>query len=598
MEDIVSQIENASSERASEQKNRNDLYHEICLRYRLARKTFSSFLRNYLKKDFINILYITAEEPPTDYIMSFQRQYPDKAIKVLIPLFNIDNDKTGKAFAKIDYFMHGKMNSASLCHVRSGVHNVQIFGIYTENFSKIENHKDIYSMKNLAEFVKAARKAAHVLKPDIIHAENIPLLMGLELENSWLSGSPIKYVQSVYNYQMFKDTEPFITAVTFANKNEMKRICSDKNIRKNLSIIFNTELPKTVNKTLAYINYILKKYDEYRKNVGAEKDSQENVILKRMDERILRLFPKMAYKDKSLYNPLYYSLKCANAKILYSKPEEEPKWADSVKNILSLPIKSNIDNDNKIHSEFDTDNFKEVRFLNKRYVLREFSQKRIELKFIDLNIFAEEDVNIHGYLDSFYRAPLFFIPLNEYTDLQYIKTVSLAVLKAFELKKNIQVIFNYPKNMNNTYLNSLLDFFESQHILRGKWLALEGKINIPQFVSGADMILIPSDNYLKIENFLFNALKYGCIPVLSKNGFTNSGISDIFDDLNNGCVFRAKSDSEDSTSEYENVFLKALDFYTNNNTCWNPIIKNAMNYDYTYDFETLEKYNSIYEELL
>ena len=598
MEDIVSQIENSSLERDPEPKDSNDLYHEIRLRYRLVRKNLSSFLRNHLKKDFVNILYITAEEPPVDYIMNFQRQYPDKIIKVLFPIFDTDNNKTGKACTKIDYYLRGKMCSALLYRIHSGADNIQSFGIYSESFSKIKQPCDIYNFKNLAEFVKAARKTALILKPDIIHADNIPFLAGLELEGRWLSGFPIKYAQFVHNYQMFKDAEPFITAITLANKNEMKKICSDKSIRKNIAIIFNTELPKTVNKTRAYINYILKKYDEYRKNVSIEKDSQENVILKRMDERILRLFPKMAYKNKSMYNPLYFSLKQANAKVLHSEPDENPEWTNSVNNILSLPKKSIIINENKIHREFDTENYKEVRFLNKKYVLREFSQKRIELRFIDLGVFAEENVNIRGYLDSFYKAPLLFIPLNEYTDQQYIKTASLAVLRAFELKKNIQVIYNFPKNLNNTYLNSLLDFFESQHVLRGKWLALEGKINIPQFVSGADLILIPSDNYLKTENFLFYALKYGCIPVLSKNGFNNCDISDIFDDLNNGCAFRAKSDSEDSISEYENALLKALDLYTNNNTCWNPIIKNAMNYDCSYDFKTLEKYNNVYGELL
>ena len=152
--------------------------------------------------------------------------------------------------------------------------------------------------------------------------------------------------------------------------------------------------------------------------------------------------------------------------------------------------------------------------------------------------------------------------------------------------------------MNCDYLKKMFDFFESQHVLNGKWLALEGKINFPQFVSGADMILIPSDNCLKMENCLYNALRFGCIPILSQNSYINSGISDIFDDLINGCVFRAKSDSVENGSEYEYVFLKALDFYTNNNTCWNPIIKNALNYDSSYDFETLEKYNNIYEELL
>ena len=593
-----SQIKNNTDTDLSKDYGRADLSYEFRIYYRLARKKISCFLRNSLKKNFIEILYITTDEPPVDYITSLQKQYPDKIIKVLIPIFNKEDNHINNSSFKIYYYMQGKTDSATLYKISEYGNNVQVYGVYTDEFSTIANKQDIYEFKNLSRFAKIARQAALKLKPDFIHAENVPFLTGLELENNWLAGYPIKYIQSVQNYTIVKDTEPFIAAITFANKNELNKICNDNVIRSCIAAIFKTNPPKTTKKTMAYINYILKKYDEYRKNINREEDTRENVSLRRMNERISKIFPKMLYKNEILYNPLPFSLKQASKRIVRSESVDKPLWAKTISDIITLPMKCNLNNEHKLHDKYNIDNFRDVRFLNKKYVTREFSQKRIELKFFDVSIFEEEDVGIRGYLEPMYKTPLFFISINEFTGLQDIKTSSLAILKAFELGKNIQVIYNFPKGLNNDYLNSLFDFLESKTALKGKWLALEGKINQPQFLSAADMILIPSDNCLKIENLLYNALKYGCIPLISRNSFLNNNISDIFDDLNTGCVFKTNPVQEEGISEYESLFLKALDFYTKNNTSWNLIVKNALSYDSGWDFESIEKYNNLYDDLI
>ena len=165
------------------------------------------------------------------------------------------------------------------------------------------------------------------------------------------------------------------------------------------------------------------------------------------------------------------------------------------------------------------------------------------------------------------------------------------------MRKTLQVIYNYPKGLNNNYLNSLLDFFESQPALNGKWLAIEGALNERQFYSAADMILIPSGEFSGVEKIFYGALKNGCIPVLSKSNCPNSTIPDILDDISTGCVFK-NGVQNDNDTEYESAFFKALEFYTHNTTSWNPIVKNALNYECDWDFETTEKYNGLYDEII
>ena len=596
MGESVSQIRNINKQNVIASFIGTDFFHEFTLQYRLLRKNISTFIRHSLQKNFIDILYVTGENCPADYITALQKQYPDKIIKVIMPLFKI-TDNVEKTSIKINYFLQNQVHDAHVYKIPIDYSNIQVYGIYTDVFSQTENEQDIFDIRYLSHYVKAVRKTALKLKPDIIHADNIPLLMGFELDGRWISGYPIKFIQILHNFSMYKNEEPFWAAINLANKNEMKKICCDNAIKNNLSVIFNTDKIKTYKNAKAYVNYILKKYSEYRKNVNIDEMTRENAAMKRMNERILKMFPKMNSSNENMFNPMSYSANHTNVLAMNSLSEEKPLWANSISNIISVPVKySKIDND-KIHDPFDTENFRDIRFLNKKYLVREFSEKRIELKFFDINMFKEE-MNIRGYFDSFYKAPLFFIPISEYSNLQDIKAVSLAILKAFELRKNIQVIYNCPKNLDNSYLKSLIDFFESQNALNGKWVFLEGKINLPQFMSAADMILIPSGDCYGIEKTLYTALRNGCIPVTAKNCFSANNLSDIFDDLSTGCMFKNNEITEDKISDYESVFFKALEFYNNNSTCWNSIIKNAMNYNCDWDFNSLEIYNNLYDDLL
>ena len=98
MGDDVSQIENIDVSKQSDMADSVDIQKEFRIQYRLLRKKLSLYWREIFKKNFVDILYITAQKPPIDFIISMQKQYPDKVIKVLTPSSKeLENNKRARS---------------------------------------------------------------------------------------------------------------------------------------------------------------------------------------------------------------------------------------------------------------------------------------------------------------------------------------------------------------------------------------------------------------------------------------------------------------------------------------------------------------------
>ena len=114
------------------------------------------------------------------------------------------------------------------------------------------------------------------------------------------------------------------------------------------------------------------------------------------------------------------------------------------------------------------------------------------------------------------------------------------------------------------------------------------------------MILIPQRyNTTSIEHLI--AMKYGCVPIVSKIGHLNDLIPDIFDDISGGCGLKTKLSlltNEDANQLFLTPVLKAINLYQNNPNSWNLLIKNCLLKDFSWNFKILEKYDKVYQELL
>lgn len=580
-----------------------DFLYDCKTQFRFLRKNISAFLRRKLKKDFKEILIVTAENPPIDYILAFKKQYPDKNIKVLIPLHDLENaEKTNISF---EFYSQNKTYEARLYKLPKNANNIEIYGLFSVSFS---GH-DISKLQYLAPFMKALRICVKSLKPEVVHSDNLPFFLGAEFESKM--AYPVKVLQVIDDFGKYEaeKTEAFWAAINLVNKAGMKKICRDKIIQKCMASLFNLHNTKHFSQMRDCLEFIYQNYEKFRSTIDRNEEIDENVLFRRMNIQVLKLFPDLRCEDSSNYNSIYFTLKKADFWATISKSyyddilENKEICGCLAKRIEQTKSKSTyllvgyevprI----KLYQPFDVDNFRELRAKNKSHLLKEFSEKRVKTRFVDLSLFKDENYVIKGYLDSFFDAPLIFAKFS--TDI-FNEGVDIAfdvILKLFEQRKNIQVIINISQGLKNNFVKSWVEFLEQNSALDGRWLFINDEINVEQFYAAADIALFPTRANIPDKEH-YKAMKFGCIPVASRSGILNDTVTDIFDDMISGCGFKTKSSlltKANANEIYLETLSKALNLFINTNSSWNLLIKNAMNYDSGWNFEVIEKYNEIYE---
>ncbi len=581
--------------------NDADLMYDFKAKFRLIRKKVSSFIRKRTKREFKEILLITRGEIPADYIPAFRKQYPDKEISVLCPLHRIE----GQEKFRFEYYLQNRMNTAVLYKLPKNRNNIKIYGLYSEAFSG----QDLTRFQFLAPYIKSVRECAKKMKPDVIHACNIPFFLGAEFEGKY----PVKVFQTIHDFTQFEmnKVETFWASVNLVDRQNMKKLCRDKIIKKCIASLFNLHNTKRFYQMRECLDFIYRNYFKFRKYIDKCEDIDENILFNRLNARTLKLFPQIAYEDETFYNPVFYSIKKADfwstvSKTYYQDIYQRPEFFGKIeRQLLETKSKSSYVSfgcqipQEKLYQAFNTENFREQRAKNKKYILKEFSAERIKTKFVDISLFKDEECIIRGYLDSFYYAPLIFCTFKPDIFAQGIDIAFNTILKLFELNKNIQFIFNIPNGLKNHYIKSCIDFMEKNSAFNGRWLFIDGNINLAQFFASADMTFLPQrENVTTTEHYM--AMKYGCVPIAARSGIYNDTIADIFDDITYGCGFKTKTTlyTNDNVNEiFLAAVIKALNLYTKNPASWNLLIKNAMNYDSGWNFKIIEKYNEIYENL-
>ena len=627
-----------------------DLLYLAKTHLRLLRKKACSFMRNKMQRNFKNIVYLTLDCPPftsnstrkdspIEFIEEMRKQYPDYDIRVLIPIINLDEDfrpskklvlniegkqKTlEKTLISFNFFLQNKKQPAIVYKFPKNKSNIQVYGLCSPAFSFCKDISELAKLQYLAPFVKSARIAIKKLKrddfiPDIVHSENIPFYLGGEFE--FKLPYQIKVLQGIKDFTQVTSakTEAFWAAINLADENSMKKICRDPMIKKCVATLFNLHNTKRFCQMKDCLHYIYKNYYKFRKYVEQGEAVDENFIFNRLNARTTQLFPQMAQGDKLYFNPLLHSIKRADkwavsSKTYYKEIFENRSLTGNVFRLIEKTKEKScclsygfdvskypLENTRDIYHCFNLENFREERIKNKKALIKEFSIDRIKTNFVDPTLFKGEDAKIIGYLDSFYDAPLFFVNPSEEIFANGVDIIFNTILKLFELHKNIQVIICLKDGLSNSFVKNWVDFLSQNKYFNGKWVFIDGIINPPKFLAAADMTLIPRRyNMTNPEHFL--AMHYGCVPITSRCGILNDTISDIFDDISGGCGFKAKTSllsEEDANEIFLAPVLKALNLYQNNPSSWNLLIKNCMSHNSKWDFEKLENYNKIYDDLL
>ena len=622
--------------------------------FRLVRKKFSLALREKMQKNFTNVIFLTLECPPfsngsmredspIEYIEQMRKQYPDIDIRILIPIMGLNREDIEhnkkltlevenqtltleKASISFEFFLQNRTVNTVLYKFPKNKLNIPIYGLYSPAFSYSKDIAEISKIQNLAPFIKSARICIKRLlfnnkenfRPDIVHCENIPFFLGAEFENKL--PYPVKVIQTVKDFiqiNMAKQ-EAFWAAINLADKRAMNKICKDSVVKKCVAALFKLHNTKRFYQMKDCLKFVYKNYLKFRKYIDKGEDIEENTIFNRLNARVLQLFPLIALEDKQYYNIMAYSIKrCSlwvtTSKTYYKEIFTNPDLSGEMFKLLvkthnkSGYISYGINTDKYptsgtrgIYQSFDNENFREERRKNKSALIKEFNSDRIKTGFVDPTLFNNTDSKVAGSLDSFYEAPLMFANISNEIFANGVDILFNTILKLFELHKNVQIIISIKDGMKVNFVKSWIEFLSKNRYLNGRWVFIDGEINLPKFLAAADMILIPRrTNMTTIEHYL--AMHYGCVPIASRSGILNDTIPDIFDDIANGCGFKTKTTlltETDNNELFLTTTMKALGVCQNNPASWNLLVKNCMNKDCSWNFEILEKYYRLYNSSL
>lgn len=584
-------IYNSSDNEFTEDNSKNSqLIYYIRVYFRYFRRKYPNLFRKNKDCSFKNILYLTTSPPPLDFVSAFRKQYPDKNIKIIQPIENIDGYKnTG---LNVNFFFQNKIHSASLYKTYNDKEHVEIFGLYSKTFVG----KDFSEFEFLVPFMKAVRQIIKIVAPSIVHSDNLPFFLGSEFEQQFPHN--IKIVQIVHDFSDFESQkiDPFWAAINLADKKNLKKLFKNKIIKKCLTSI--CAMPKSKENAQDVLDFVYHNFSLLKSN--------QNDEIKKLNTQIRKIFPQMMIEDNSSYNLIAYTIKKANCWAVISQKYHKdvltkPEISGGIYNTLfstknkSTYVSYGLNNNNgKIFQEFTSENFRDYRDKNKKYLIKEFSSARIKINFITSKMFVNKDYTIRGFLDSTIEAPLIF---NKFSPDIFSTggDIGLTTLLNLLVKhNNVQIIVNIPNGLDNPHIVSWIEYLEKNKGLDGRWMFIDGELNLPQFYAASDLTLLPAKkNPCGYEHYL--AMKYGCIPVATKKGIYNDTIPDIFEDITNGCGFKTQDNDElDEFNNFYTTTIKAINLYNQNQGSWNLLIKNAMNYDSSWSFKIIERYNQIY----
>ena len=501
-------------------RNDDNFYYTFKTYVRYLRKKFTFYLRKNFKKNFTNIIYITLDCPnftnkslrddnPIEFISKLRNQYPENDIRLLIPLINLEehfkpakkiflnlNNETKileKTNINFKFFLQNRKQEAFIYKFPKNNYNIQVYGIYSKTFSHIKNINDLSKLQYLAPFIKSARIAVKKLKKDnfnidIVHCENIPYYLGAEFEHKFSNNTKVLQIVKDFTQIDIAKIEAFWAFINLADKKSIKKLCNDLFIKKYISELFSIHNQKKFYKTKDCLNFIYKNYYKLRKFLEKGSEIDENYIFNKLNYRTLKIFSKIAYNDDYYFHPMIYSLKNANywatiSKTYYKEILENPKLSGKMFRYINkskenssyisygLDVKNYpLENTRDIYQNFNIDNFRELRKINKKIILKEFSIDKIRTNFTDPTLFKGNSVKIFGYLDSFYDAPLLFANPNNEFYANGIDILFNTLLKLFELHKNIQVIICIKDGLNINFVKNWIDFLSKNKYLNGRWV--------------------------------------------------------------------------------------------------------------------------------
>ena len=576
-----------------------------------------------------NILIVSTECAPyqklgglgdanADFSKAYKKFFPENEITVILPLYGVEKPldehfqngfKLVNQNIKFEYKFGLYKAHAQIYELEKPLNNVNIKYIYSDIYSHID---DIYKgdvFMNSTAFSNAVltyldKFTAPEKLPDIIHTTDFPVFLK-DFKSEKLK--KIKLIHIIHNAGMFYQviTDVFQASCCLRGKEEFRKIFKDKDFKKLCHLIYKKYkkpvIPffKNIEKECRFIN------DSYY-SIKADKNNQD--VLEILNFALKDLFKDDEKDNPITFNPIKKCLKETNGWITDSITYYEELYKDKFfsdglyETILNTKEKSHailagIDlerynpyKSNNIAFKLE-DNIEAFKQKNRQYLLDNFSIEKIKSNKIDSNLFSSKETAILGHLAPMENSILIF--MSSRLDI-YQKGIDIAfsAISALFGKKNIQFIFSSPNALKEPIITNFTNSLLKDKDLEGRFIFLDSYIPFERYCAGSDLFLMPS----RFEPCGFSqliAMRFGCLPVVLATGGLNDTITDDF----NGFKTAHSIFETNSYNEYTETLSRAIDKIQNKNQRIN-YVKNALNYDCSWNFEKINSYDKVYDKVL
>ena len=554
-----------------------------------------------------------------DYAKAYKSVFPEDDLSVILPLYNIRKPTNniilnGYTLVKTDIkykYSYGVHNSEAIIYkVQNPLNNIPVIFIYSSEFS---NNPKPYSgniFKNSCAFSFAVLeylKNIRILNPPlIIQTTDFPIFtkrLNKEI------GQKVKTIHIIHNggiaYQSL--AEPFEAILSLGTEYLLKDIFNNKDIKHKCLKIY-----KKYNKEIFPNNLkILKFLSNYYNIIIQNKENCE--IIDYLNNYIKKYFIDYL-TDNGFYNPIKQHILesdfwITDSPTYYKELLTEKKYSFDLHDILKqsqhkgTPVLAGIDPERynpktsiNVYKNFDNQNFMSVRNLNKKYIINNLSKENIINKNYDKCLFPNDKIKLCGGFDDKLDDILIFMSCR--ADV-YQKGIDIAFYSIYEILNcyNVKFIFNAPNSFENKYITDFITNLTSNSEYDGKYIFIDSFLPNEFYCAGSDLFLMPS----RFEPCGFSqliAMRFGCIPVVYRTGGLNDTIIDYNENPEKGNGFKTDKSFFETNSviDYVQTLKRAISEIQKTNV-QNIIIKNAMDYDCSWNNDKITNYNNIYKIL-
>lgn len=601
---------------------------------------FNKRIQTKCTKNKDEILFVTSECLPfakiggigdinRDFIKAFTKKYSQKRIKVMLPFYS----KKDTPFSNIDNlnpkllnirtkFKYGVFEGTAEIY-RCQADEIEAFLI---RVSELENknipEKIMYPVYNCAIY-SILPKIKKYFNPRIIQTTdwNFSLLNYLIKTNASKNKffTDIKTVQIIHNAgdNYHGQTYTFLIALYTLSEKELKKLIKNETFQKYIKMLSksNPEFFSNKQRKIREVLKVIATNYEYLLNKNYTLFDKIDVLISILfeDKKCWDYF-KEYNSISAVYNPLALCINKTDYWITDSRSyykEITQNFGYSESDALKVAFGENkykgcgiicgLDsrrylpsNENEIKFPFCENNFIEGKKLNKKF-LQEFYSRGHKFKFD--RFLSNQNYNFRkiGYLDISPDVPLFFCSsrLDIYqkgTDI-FIK----AIEQLIENGQNIQLIF-VQLGISSCSNNIVLNFIENvakNDLYQGKVLVVDNFVPVQQYFAGSDVFVFPS-RYEPCGLTHFQAMKYGCIPVVANTGGLKDTIVTLEENPESAVGFKTQNDLKECEKPFEvlaNEISKSINLYNNNKIAWIKMMKNCLNYDSGWEKSVDEFYN-------